>query len=243
MAHARMQYQQIFAVSQALPGSPSAKMLFCIHAVHGGLFAGALAFAFSGGISTINNILCFELTKTISSLPGAIGMYGLSVGISPVGETLPDPVYALLSGLTAATVGIIALTAVNLAGRAVTDKLTRLLVFLGGALGMLYTALWYYPVIMIGAGLSTLIWDLRWLQTGLYHIAKFWRRPKEPRKSHRTKVERTEWPKASAPPNTLRSSPHYSLEKPLPSIRHSLERSNLTEIGTAISVHFRWPYL
>ncbi len=46
MVDTRMQYQQIFAVSQALPGSASAKMLFCINAVHAGLLAGALAFAF-----------------------------------------------------------------------------------------------------------------------------------------------------------------------------------------------------
>ncbi len=157
-------------------------------------------------------------------------MYGLSVGISRVGETLPEPVYALLSGLNAATVGIIALAAVNLAGRAVTDRLTRLLVFLGGALGMLYTALWYYPVIMIGAGLSTLIWDLRCLQIGFNHISKLWRRRGHPRRPHKTMVEGRAWPKASAPPTKLRSSPHYSLEKPLPSIPHSPERSSLTKI-------------
>lgn len=90
-------------------------------------------------------------------------MYGLSVGISRVGNTLPEPVYALLSGLNAATVGIIALAAVRLSERAITDKLTRFLVYLGGIMGMLYTSLWYYPVIMLGAGLATLIWDLRYV--------------------------------------------------------------------------------
>jgi len=97
------------------------------------------------------------------SLPGAIGMYSLAVGISRVGQTLPEPVYPLLSGLSAATVGIIALAAVRSSERAITDKLTRFLVYLGGIMGMLYTALWYYPVIMLGAGLTTLIWDLRYL--------------------------------------------------------------------------------
>ena len=99
-----------------------------------------------------------------SSFPGALGMYALSLGISRVGNKLPDPVYSLLSGLSAATVGIIALAAVRLAGRAITDKLTRLLVYFGGAMGMLYTALWYYPVLMLGAGVTTLVWDMRWLQ-------------------------------------------------------------------------------
>ena len=75
-------------------------------------------------------------------MPGAIGMYGLAVGVSHVGSTLPDPVYALLSGLNAATVGIIALAGVRLAGRAIFGKLTRFWVYLGAFMGMLYTALW-----------------------------------------------------------------------------------------------------
>ena len=87
-------------------------------------------------------------------------MYGLAVGVAYIGNTLPNPVYALLSGLNAATVGIIALAAVRLSERAITDKLTRFLVYLGGIMGMLYTSLWYYPAIMAGAALTTLIWDL-----------------------------------------------------------------------------------
>lgn len=89
-------------------------------------------------------------------------MYGLSVGISRVGNSLPLPVYALISGLNAATVGIIALAAVRLAEKAITDRLTRALVYLGGIMGILYTALWYYPVLMIGAGITTTVWDMRW---------------------------------------------------------------------------------
>lgn len=89
-------------------------------------------------------------------------MYGLSVGISRVGSSLPLPVYALISGLNAATVGIIALAAVRLAEKAITDRLTRALVYLGGIMGILYTALWYYPVLMIGAGITTTVWDMRW---------------------------------------------------------------------------------
>lgn len=29
-------------------------------------------------------------------------------------------------------------------------------------MGILYTALWYYPVLMIGAGIATTVWDMRW---------------------------------------------------------------------------------
>lgn len=90
-------------------------------------------------------------------------MYGLSIGVAQVGNTLPSPVYALLSGLNAATVGIITLAAVRLSERAITDKLTRFLVYLGGIMGMLYTALWYYPAVMAGASLVTWIWDMHYL--------------------------------------------------------------------------------
>jgi len=98
------------------------------------------------------------------SLPGALGMYGLSLGVSKIGDTLPPPVYALLSGLNAATVGIIALAAVQLSQKAITDKVSRALVCLSGIGGMLYTALWYFPVLMAGAGIVTIVWDFRWVQ-------------------------------------------------------------------------------
>lgn len=90
-------------------------------------------------------------------------MYGLSIGISRVGEVLPGPVYALLSGLNAAIVGIIALAAVQLAQKAITDKVTRTLVFLGATAGMLYNALWYFPLLIFLAGAVTIVWDFRWL--------------------------------------------------------------------------------
>lgn len=114
-------------------------------------------------------------------------MYGLSLGVSRIGDTLPGPVYALLSGLNAATVGIIALAAVQLAEKAITDRLTRALVFLGGVAGMLYTALWYFPVLLLSAGLATVVADFRWLNP-LYNWASplwNWRR----RRGSRNEVE------------------------------------------------------
>lgn len=96
------------------------------------------------------------------SLPGAVGMYALSLGVSNMNDTLPRPVYALLCGLNSATVGIIALAAVQLGQRAITDKLSRVLVFLGATAGMLYNALWYFPTLMIVAGFVTIAWDLKW---------------------------------------------------------------------------------
>jgi chromate transport protein ChrA len=88
-------------------------------------------------------------------------MYGLSIGISNVGVTLPSAVYALLSGLNAATVGIIALAAVELAQKAITDKMTRILVFLGACTGLLYNALWYFPLLMCLAGCAAIVFDYR----------------------------------------------------------------------------------
>ena len=90
-------------------------------------------------------------------------MYALSLGVSHIGTTLPAPAYALLSGLNAATVGQIALAAVQLSEKAITDKVTRMLVFLGAAAGMLYNALWYFPVLIFLAGPVTIVWDFGWL--------------------------------------------------------------------------------
>jgi chromate transport protein ChrA len=65
-------------------------------------------------------------------------MLGVALGISHVQSQLPDLVYALLSGLNASTVGLIALAAVQLSEVAVTDKMTRLLVGTTACLGLLY---------------------------------------------------------------------------------------------------------
>lgn len=89
-------------------------------------------------------------------------MYALSLGVSSMSDVLPRPVYALLCGLNSATVGIIALAAVQLGRRAITDKLSRALVFLGATAGMLYNALWYFPMLMVLAGFVTVAWDLKW---------------------------------------------------------------------------------
>lgn len=69
-------------------------MVFCIALIHAGLAPAIFAFV-------------------LWSLPGAIGMYGLSLGVQKMPEKLPPPAYALLSGLNASTVGIIALAAVQ----------------------------------------------------------------------------------------------------------------------------------
>ncbi|KAH6848204.1 chromate transporter-domain-containing protein [Chaetomium sp. MPI-CAGE-AT-0009] len=137
-------YQELFSIVQSLSGPASTKMLYCINLIRDGFPAALFSFL-------------------IWSLPGAIGMYGLSIGVSSIEETLPRPVYALLSGLNAATVGVIALAAVELSEKAITDKITRIVVFISAAAGMLYNALWYFPVLMFVSGVATLVFDYRWL--------------------------------------------------------------------------------
>ncbi|GJC83397.1 putative transporter YwrB [Colletotrichum liriopes] len=137
-------FQELFSISQALSGPASTKMLYCINLIQNGLLGAILAFF-------------------IWSLPGALGMYGLSVGVSAIGSSLPRAVYALLSGLNAATVGIIALAGVELSNKAITDKLTRTLVFLSAVAGMMYNALWYFPVLMCAAGCAAVVHDYRWV--------------------------------------------------------------------------------
>jgi len=130
----------VFALTQALPGPASTKMLFNITQIYAGIVPAFFVFL-------------------LWSLPGATVMYGLSLGVQRMDEILPGPAYALLSGMNAATVGIIALSAVHLAKRAVTDSLTRILVLFGGCASLCYSALWYSPALLAFAGFATLSWD------------------------------------------------------------------------------------
>ncbi|KAL4903091.1 hypothetical protein BDW74DRAFT_157386 [Aspergillus multicolor] len=133
-------YQELFAICQGLPGPGSTKMLFCLALLRAGFIPAVFVFL----------LWC---------LPGAIGMYALSLGVQRIDETLPKPVYALLSGLNASTVGIIALAAVQLADKAISDRISRILVIFGACAGLCYSALWYFPVLMVVGGLATVAWD------------------------------------------------------------------------------------
>lgn len=110
-------------------------------------------------------------------------MYALSLGVQNIGETLPLPVYALLSGLNSSTVGIIALAAVQLAEKAIRDKLTRILVIFGACAGLCYNALWFFPSLLIIGGLATVVWD-GWMAQQIRRLKMAWQRrhsrPAEP---------------------------------------------------------------
>ena len=66
----------------------------------------------------------------------------LGVGARSIPSNIPDIVLALLTGLNAATVGLIALAAFNLSKSTITDKLTRLILFGSAAFGICYHAPW-----------------------------------------------------------------------------------------------------
>ena len=56
--------------------------------------------------------------------------------------------------------GLIALAAVQLARKAITDKLTRILVLFGACAGMCYNALWYFPVLLVFGGFVMFAWEI-----------------------------------------------------------------------------------
>ncbi|KAI1628249.1 chromate transporter, partial [Exophiala viscosa] len=151
-------YQELFAIGQALPGPGSTKMLFCMVFIHAGLIPAVIVFL-------------------AWSLPGAIGMYALSLGVQCIHHALPAIAYAFLSGLNASTVGIVALAAVQVREipGAIKDQLTRVLVIGGACAGLCYTALWYFPVLVSIGGLMTVTWDL-WLHQVVGKAQAKWQR-------------------------------------------------------------------
>ncbi|KAF2222536.1 chromate transporter-domain-containing protein [Elsinoe ampelina] len=125
-------FQEMFALCQALSGPGSTKMIYAINILRYGFWTGFLSFF-------------------VWSFPMAIAAFGLALGVGNIGDQLPGPAYALLSGLNSAT----------LSRKAVTDKLSLILVFVGGSAGMLYNALWYFPVLMVAGGTVTIVVDLK----------------------------------------------------------------------------------
>lgn len=115
-------------------------MLFCLVLLHAGFLPALFVF----------------LTW---SLPGAIGMYALSLGVQRINTVLPGPAYALLSGLNSSTVGIIALAATQLSEKAIKNRFLRIIIIFGACAGLCYNALWYFPVLMLAGGIVTVVWE------------------------------------------------------------------------------------
>ncbi|KAK5050969.1 hypothetical protein LTR84_003528 [Exophiala bonariae] len=195
-------YQELFAICQALPGPGSTKMLFCIVMIHAGLLPAIVAFS-------------------IWSLPGAIAMYALSLGVQRINEVLPSIAYAFLSGLNASTVGIVALAAVQLAEKAIKDNVTRILVIGGACAGLCYTALWYFPALIFIGGVVTVIWDM-WLRQQV-SLAK--RRWQNRRQRHQISQQMQPGDETATSPIELSTGTHGGSDRP----RDGLQRRNLTQ--------------
>ena len=69
-------------------------------------------------------------------------MAGLGAGIRNIPTVLPSIVLALLTGLNAAAVGLIAVAAYQLSINSVTDVVTRLVTLGSAGIGILYHAPW-----------------------------------------------------------------------------------------------------
>ncbi|ORY78580.1 chromate transporter-domain-containing protein [Protomyces lactucae-debilis] len=133
-------YQELFALGSASPGPASTTMVFSIASLRGGLFCGFVAFF-------------------LWSLPAAMAMLGLALGIRQINDILPEWVYHLLSGLNAAVVGLIAQAGYALAKKAATDTTTVIVLSLSAAIATLYSSQWLYPVLVVSGGLVSFISD------------------------------------------------------------------------------------
>ncbi|SCZ96602.1 BZ3500_MvSof-1268-A1-R1_Chr4-4g07468 [Microbotryum saponariae] len=91
--------------------------------------------------------------------PGMFAMIGIAFGVKRIPNTLPDIAFALFTGLNSAAIGLVSLAAYQLSLKVITDDITRLLVFLMGAIAACYESQWLYPVMMAASGISTYSFD------------------------------------------------------------------------------------
>ncbi|KAK4446692.1 chromate transporter-domain-containing protein [Podospora aff. communis PSN243] len=150
-------FQELFSVALALSGPASTKLLYCINLAHGGTLPAIISFFFFTYVSGPGSP---PVSHRSHSLPAASAMFALSLGVANIDETLPDAAYAFLSGLNASVVGVIALATTELSKKAITDDLTRMVVFFTASAGMLYKAVWYFPTLLVISGVASLVHDL-----------------------------------------------------------------------------------
>ncbi|KAJ9110826.1 hypothetical protein QFC22_006683 [Naganishia vaughanmartiniae] len=87
-------------------------------------------------------MLCGLLAFLFWSVPGAAGMAGLAAAVRSFPDKLPPIVLALLTGLNASAVGLIALAAYQLSLTAISDGVGRLVLVTSASLGICYHAPW-----------------------------------------------------------------------------------------------------
>jgi hypothetical protein len=60
-----------------------------------------------------------------------------------------------------------------LAEKAIRDRLTRILVITGACAGLCYNALWFFPVLILTGGVTTVLWDV-WIQQSIGKLRANW---------------------------------------------------------------------
>ncbi|KZO98732.1 hypothetical protein CALVIDRAFT_548810 [Calocera viscosa TUFC12733] len=156
------EFADLLAIGTASPGPASTSMAYSIALLRWG-------------------VVCATWAVTLWILPGAVGMFGLAMGVRQIAESLPDVVYRLLTGINAAAVGLIFESAYNLSPKTITDKVTLLITFFSAAVSTIYSSQWLFPVIMVSGGAVTLIWDRLGLSRAWTRmLASFKPRPRQP---------------------------------------------------------------
>ncbi|GAA5892932.1 uncharacterized protein JCM6883_007518 [Sporobolomyces salmoneus] len=133
-------FNDLLALGNALPGPGFSQLAFAISCLHDGTLCGLWSFV-------------------LLTAPGAIFVTAAGFGVQQIPSTLPGIVFALFTGINAATVGLVALAAHRLSNKVVTDQATRVLLLLSGAIASCYESQWLYPVLMVAGGLTTLLVD------------------------------------------------------------------------------------
>ncbi|GAA5837579.1 hypothetical protein JCM3766R1_006851 [Sporobolomyces carnicolor] len=133
-------FNDLLALGNALPGPGFSQLAFAISCLHDGTLCGLWSFV-------------------LLTAPGALLVTAAAFGVQRIPSTLPDIVFALFTGINAATVGLVALAAYQLSNKVVTDQATRALLLMSGAVASCYESQWLYPVLMVAGGLTTLTVD------------------------------------------------------------------------------------
>ncbi|GAA6004819.1 hypothetical protein JCM11491_002244 [Sporobolomyces phaffii] len=142
-------FNDLLALGNALPGPGFSQLAFAISCLHDGTLCGLWSFV-------------------LLTAPCAILVTAAAFAVQRIPSTLPEIVFALFTGLNAATVGLVALAAYQLSNKVVTDQATRILLLASGAIASCYESQWLYPVLMVVGGLTTLLVD----RYALYRVKK-----------------------------------------------------------------------
>jgi chromate transport protein ChrA len=132
------QFTELFAISQSLPGPASSQLAYAITLMTGGVMKALFSFLWW-------------------TLPGTLVMIGFAYGLDSLGEDLPRWLLYVVNGLTSAAVGLVALAAHKIGSKILVDTFSIAMAALSAVLSINFTAFWFYPVLMIVGGISSLI--------------------------------------------------------------------------------------